>query len=128
MQTSLAQVPEEGAALGRGRRQREQKTMQTSFGYRSYAVSHDGSAFCAQSQDGEPLQFRSKNLLRLTRAIDTMWNALEGTIAAPSWLFGESDIVDIDAAAEAMLVINRSSKVSSFPLEPTFGLPARAAA
>jgi hypothetical protein len=102
--------------------------MQTSFEYRSYDVSHDGSAFCAQSQDGEPLQLRSKNMLRLTRAIDTMWNALEGTIAAPSWLFGESDIVDIDVAAEAMLVINKASKVSPFPLKPTFGLPARAAA
>jgi hypothetical protein len=102
--------------------------MNTSFQYRSYAVTHDGSAFCAKPEDGEPLQLRSKNLLRLTRAIDTMWNALDGNVAAPSWLFGETDLVDIDAAAEAMLVINHANQVPSFPLEPTFGLPARAAA
>jgi hypothetical protein len=67
-------------------------------------------------------------MLRLTRAIDTMWNALEGRIAAPSWLFGDSNIVDIDAAAEVMLIMGRATEPSSFPLEPTFGLPARAAA
>lgn len=104
--------------------------MNTSFEYRSYRVSHDGSAFIAEPQDGEPLQLRSKNMLRLTRSIDMIWNALEGRVAAPSWLFADSDIVDIDAAAEVMLIIGRATEneVSQFPLEPTFGLPARAAA
>lgn len=102
--------------------------MQTSFQYRSYDVSHDGVAFCAQPQDEEPLQLRSKNLLRLTRAIDTLWNALEGKVSVPAWLYGEIDSVDLDAASEAMLVVDRSTARPPFPLEPTVGLPARAAA
>jgi hypothetical protein len=103
--------------------------MHTTFEYRSYEISHDGSAFVAASKDGEPLQLRSKHLLRLTRAVDTMWNALEGTVPAPTWLFGETDLVDIDAASEAMLVVDRTSEVlSSFPLGPLVGVPARAAA
>jgi hypothetical protein len=61
-------------------------------------------------------------MLRLTRAIDTMWNALEGKVPAPSWLLAETDVVDIDAAAEAMLIINQATtgSVPLFPLEPTF--------
>jgi hypothetical protein len=102
--------------------------MQTSFEYRSYVISHDGSAFCAQPQDEEPLQLRSKNLLRLTRSIDTLWNALEGKVAAPSWIYEAQDLVDLDAASEAMLVVDQTAKVSLFPLGPTVGMPARAAA
>lgn len=102
--------------------------MQTSFEYRSYVISHDGSAFLASPKDEEPLQLRAKNLLRVTRAIDTMWNALDGKIAAPSWLFDECPVVDLDAAAEAMLVIDRAMSAPAFPLEPTVGFAASAAA
>lgn len=102
--------------------------MQSSFEYRSYVISHDGSAFCAQPLDEDPLQLRSKHLLRLTRSIDTLWNALEGTVAAPSWLYDAEELVDLDAAFEAMLVIGHGEKVSLFPLGPTVRLPARAAA
>lgn len=104
------------------------RKMQTTFQYRSYVVGHDGSAYYAKPDDEEPLQLRSKNLLRVTRAIDTLWNALEGKIAAPSWLYEESDLVDLDAASEAMLIVDRSTSVPSFPLGPTVGLPIRAAA
>lgn len=82
--------------------------MKASFEYRSYVVSHDGSAFTAVSADGEPFQLRSKNMLRVTRAIDTLWNALEGKVKMPGWLSLPVDIVDIDAAAsETMLVVDR---------------------
>jgi hypothetical protein len=102
--------------------------MNTSFEYRSYVVSHDGSAFCATPKDEEPLQLRSKNLLRVTRAIDGLWNALDGNISAPCWLYNDAELVDLDAAAEAMLVIDRATSVPLFPLGPTVGLPVRAAA
>ncbi|WP_439357725.1 hypothetical protein [Bradyrhizobium sp. DASA03007] len=102
--------------------------MQTTFEYRSYVISHDGSAFRAQPMDEEPLSIRSKNLLRLTRSIDALWNVLEGKVAAPSWLYQETDVVDLDAASEAMLVVDHGKAVPMFPLGPTVGLPARAAA
>jgi hypothetical protein len=112
-----------------GRREfNEIRKMHTSFQFRSYTVSHDGSAFSAKPEDDEPLQLRSKNLLRLTRAIDTLWNALEGKVPAPSWLYEETELIDLVAASEAMLVVDRPMEVSSFPLGPTVGLPARAAA
>ena len=105
--------------------------MQTSYEYRSYVVSHegahDGAAFKAESIDGENFQLRSKNMLRLTRAIDTLWNAVEGKVPAPSWVYA-SDIVDLDAASDAMLVIDRPSNFPAFPLGPVVGAPARAAA
>lgn len=82
--------------------------MKTSIEYRSYVVSHDGSAYNAIASDGEPFQLRSKNLLRVTRAIDALWNALEGKIPLPGWLLIGADIIDIDAAAsESMLVVDR---------------------
>jgi hypothetical protein len=102
--------------------------MNTSFDYRSYQISHDGVAFTAETQDGELLQLRSKNMLRVTRAIDTLWNALEGTVAAPAWLFEEASSVDLDAASEAMLIVDRPKSVPYFPLGPMAGMPARAAA
>jgi len=103
--------------------------MQTSFQYRAYQVEHDGSAFSASSLDGEELQLRSKNLLRLTRAIDTLWNALEGKVSAPVWLDHAIDMVDLDAAADAMVVIGGSKEpVSLFPLLPKIGTRVRAAA
>ena len=59
--------------------------MKTHFKYRSYVVSHDGTAYTADAADGEPFKIRSKNLLRVTRAIDALWNALDGKIAVQSW-------------------------------------------
>lgn len=82
--------------------------MKASFEYRSYVVNHDGSAYTAVSADGEPLELRSKNMLRVTRAIDTLWNALEGKIPLPSWFLIATDVIDIDAATtEAMLIVDR---------------------
>ncbi|MCW2078057.1 UNVERIFIED_ORG: hypothetical protein M2193_000232 [Bradyrhizobium japonicum] len=59
-------------------------------------------------------------MLRVTRAIDTLWNALEGKIPAPTWLFSPSDLIDVDAASEAMVVVDRpaASVVPSFPIAP----------
>ncbi|WP_187435955.1 hypothetical protein [Bradyrhizobium hipponense] len=99
--------------------------MDTSFEYRSYVVRRSGATFCAESTDGERFKIRSANLLRVTRAIDTMWNALEGKVPAPEWTFG-SDLVDLDAAADAMLVVGRGASV--FPTVPRVGLSVQAAA
>ncbi|WP_029083381.1 hypothetical protein [Bradyrhizobium sp. th.b2] len=94
--------------------------MRTSFEYRSYVVSFDGAAYRADSSDGEPFTIRSRNVLRVTRAIDTLWNALEGKIPAPAWLHSPSDLIDVDAASEAMVVVDRPaiSVVPSFPIAP----------
>ncbi|WFU52353.1 hypothetical protein QA639_21845 [Bradyrhizobium pachyrhizi] len=94
--------------------------MKTSFEYRSYVVSFDGAAYRADTYDGEPFTIRSRNMLRVTRAIDTLWNALEGKIPAPAWLSSTAVIVDIDAATEAMVVIDRpaTSRVPTFPIAP----------
>ena len=47
-------------------------------------------------------------MLRVTRAIDTLWNALEGKVKMPGWLSLPVNIVDIDAAtSETMLVVDR---------------------
>lgn len=95
--------------------------MKASFDYRSYVVSHDGSAFTAVSADGEPFELRSKNMLRVTRAIDTLWNALEGKIQLPSWLLMAGEVVDIDAATtEAMLVVDRPVDTPILQIAPFF--------
>jgi hypothetical protein len=100
--------------------------MNTSFEYRFYVVSHDGSAFCADPCDGEPFQLRSRNMMRVTRAIDMLWNAVEEKVPAPDWVFA-SDVIDLDAASVTMLVIDRDS-VPAFPSVPMVGLQAVAAA
>jgi hypothetical protein len=89
--------------------------MNTSFEYRGYVVSHDGNAYTAAPVDEEPCQLRSKNLLRVTRAIDTLWNVLSGTVTMPSWFFLAEDILDLDAASEAMRIVDR---LTSFPVVP----------
>jgi hypothetical protein len=94
--------------------------MKTSFEYRSYVIDHDGSAFTATSADGEPFQLRSKNILRVTRAIDGLWNALEGKIPLPGWFLIADEVVDIDAASsESMLIVDRptaNSNIQSLPV------------
>ncbi|MGX9944819.1 hypothetical protein ACTG4Q_20355 [Bradyrhizobium denitrificans] len=99
--------------------------MDTSFEYRSYVVRRIGATFSAESTDGERFKIRSTNLLRLTRAIDTLWNAMDWKVPAPDWVYA-SDLVDLDAAADAMLVVDRA--YSAFPTGPKVGMPARAAA
>ena len=89
--------------------------MDTSFEYRSFVISHDGCSYSAQSNDGEPFQIRSREISRLTRAIDALWSALEEGIPAPAWVY--ADLVDIDAASGAMLVVDRPG-FPTFPLEP----------
>lgn len=93
--------------------------MKTAFEYRSYVVSHDGGAYNALAIDGEPFELRSKNLLRVTRAIDTLWNALEGKIPLPSWFLIATDVIDIDAATtEAMLIVDRPVAAPVFQTVP----------
>ncbi|WP_316207351.1 hypothetical protein [Bradyrhizobium sp. SZCCHNR3118] len=87
--------------------------MKTSFDYRSYVVSNDGAVFTAAASDEEPFQLRSKSLVRVTRAIDAMWNALEGKIPMPSWMATAGDIIDIDAAASGAVLVR-----VRIPVEP----------
>jgi hypothetical protein len=102
--------------------------MKASFVYRAYVVSHDGSAFIAVSADGEPFQLRSKNMLRVTRAIDTLWNALEGKVQMPAWLSLPDEIIDVDAAStETMLVVDQPAAATSCPIAPVLA-PIQAAA
>jgi hypothetical protein len=102
--------------------------MKTSINYRSYVVSHDGSAYNAIAADGEPFQLRSKNILRVTRAIDALWNALEGKIPLPAWFLMATDVIDIDAATcEAMLVVDQPAAATTRQLVPCV-VPAKAVA
>jgi hypothetical protein len=101
--------------------------MNTYFEYRSYAIRGDGTTFGAESMDGERFKLRSASLPRLTRAIDTLWNAMEGKVAAPEWVYA-SDLVDLDAAAEAMLIVDRPRARPCFPLRPVRRASPRAAA
>jgi hypothetical protein len=101
--------------------------MDTSFEYRSYLISHENGAFIAKPRDREPFQIRSISMLRVTRAIDALWNALEDKVMAPAWLYDDQDIVDLDTAKDAMLVVDHSA-FPSFPLGPVVGEPAQAAA
>lgn len=103
--------------------------MKTCFEYRSYVVSHDRSAYNAVSIDGEPFQLRSKNMLRVIRAIDNLWNAVEHKVPVPGWFLAASDLVDLDAASEAMLITSdRPAAVPSFPIAPVLATPFRVAA
>ena len=104
----------------------EKILMDTSFEYRSYVLRHEDGAFVAEPSDGEPLQIRSASMLRVTRAIDALWNTLEGKVPAPAWLNDNSDVVDLDRAKDTMLVVDR--QFPAFPLGPVLGEPARAAA
>ena len=102
--------------------------MKTSLEYRSYVVSHDGSAYTAVAADGEPFQLRSKNMLRVTRAVDTLWNALEDKIPLPSWFLIATDVIDIDAATtEAMLIVDHPATVPVRQVVPAV-TPVQAAA
>ena len=100
--------------------------MNTSFVYRSYVISHQRGRFIAQPRENEDFQIQSINMLRVTRAIDALWNALEGKIQVPDWAYS-SDVVDLDEAKEAMLVVDHPG-FPSFPLGPVVGEPVRAAA
>ena len=99
--------------------------MDAFFEYRLYVVRRTGATFSAESADGERFKIRSTNLVRLTRAIDVLWNAIDGKVPAPDWVY-VSDSVDLDAATDAMLVVDRA--YSGFPTGPKAGMPARAAA
>lgn len=99
--------------------------MDSSYEYRSYLVRREGAAFSAVSTDGERFKMRSTDMLRLTKAIDVLWDAVEGFAPAPAWLFG-SNAVDLDKAMGAAAVAK--SSILIFPAGPKAGMPARAAA
>ena len=100
--------------------------MKTCFEYRSYVISHERGAFTAKPREGEHFEIRSINMLRVTRAIDALWNALEGKVQVPNWVY-ESDVVDLDTTMETMLVVDHQC-LTRFPLGSSAGDPSRAVA
>src|SRR5437667_12061857 len=99
-----------GVSLLLGCRHNEKQKMDTFFEYRSYVVRRTGATFSAESADGERLKIRSTNLVRLTRAIDALWNAIGGTVPAPDWVYA-SDSVDLAAATDAMRIVDLAYSV-----------------
>jgi hypothetical protein len=85
-------------------KKRPEKPMKQSFEYRSYAISAEDGRYTAKSLDGEPCDLRSNYLLRVLRAVDTLWAAIE-TAAIPvwfaDWMKDPVEVIDLDAAADA---------------------------
>ncbi|SDK38812.1 hypothetical protein [Bradyrhizobium ottawaense] len=79
--------------------------MKSAFQYRAYNVSNDGGFYVAKSTDGEPGQLVSKDLLRVLRSIDVLWDALE-TCNMPGWcatyLEGDTLHCDLDVFADSL--------------------------
>jgi hypothetical protein len=84
--------------------------MKSSFEYRFYEISTKDGRYIAQSMDDEPCFICSNYLLRVLRAVDTMWKALEDrSEKMPAWLkqsMGDP-IIDLDEAAVEILAIER---------------------
>ena len=59
--------------------------MKIPFEYRSYLIDTDDGWFIAKSLDDEPCEIGSRQLVRVMRAIDMLWDALEDN-AVPQWL------------------------------------------
>lgn len=68
--------------------------MTEDFEYRGYNISQNGANYVARAVDGEELALVSRDVERLTGAIDEMWEGLEeGQL--PPWL-GEPTTIDLD--------------------------------
>jgi hypothetical protein len=68
--------------------------MTEDFEYRGYSISSNGANYVARSVDGEELALVSRDVERLTTAIDQMWDGLEDG-ALPGWL-KEPTTIDLD--------------------------------
>jgi hypothetical protein len=93
--------------------------MKSSFEYRSYEISTKDGRYIAQSVDGEPCFICSNYLLRVLRAVDAMWKALEDRSQMPAWLkqsWGDP-VIDLDEAAGEILPIEgrRPIQLLQFP-------------
>lgn len=103
-----------------GRRAGKKTRMRSSIEYRGYVVEHDGAGYVASSLDGESCTLRSKSLIRVMRSVDALWTALDGGVRQAwidTWLANPAAPVQLDAAAEAMLVPTRSL-TPVFPVAP----------
>lgn len=83
--------------------------MKNRFEYRSYDVEGKDGRYNATSLDGEELSLVSDHLIRLLRAIDSLWYALENHEAeikntlnpwVLKWLADPVSCVDLDIAIE----------------------------
>jgi hypothetical protein len=68
--------------------------MDLRFEYRSYMIVSEDGLFIAKSLDGEPGEISSTHILRVTRAIDALWSAVEAGII-PQW-FSEESLINLD--------------------------------
>jgi hypothetical protein len=96
--------------------------MKSSFEYRSYAISNRDGRYIAESMDDEPCFLCSNYLLRVLRAIDAMWEALDGRSEMPVWLKSwlADPAIDLDTEACQFLPIEarRSVQLLHFPEQP----------
>jgi hypothetical protein len=98
---------------------RAPKKMKSSFEYRSYKISAEDGRYIASSMDDEPCFICSNYLLRVLRAVDNMWQALDGRHEMPAWLkqsWGDP-MIDLDVIAGEILPIEgrRPIQLLHFP-------------
>ena len=68
--------------------------MRENFDYRGYWVSSDGANYFARTlDDGDDLVMVSRDVERITQAIDQMWDGLE-TSSLPAWF--REPMIDLD--------------------------------
>jgi hypothetical protein len=79
--------------------------MKSVFEYRAYAIAAEDGRYTAKSLDGESCELRSSYLLRVLRAVDTLWGALETASPPPwfkSWMSDPLSPIDLDTTAESL--------------------------
>jgi hypothetical protein len=59
--------------------------MKSSFEYRAYQIANENGLYIGRSMDEETFALGSTSVLRVMRAIDTLWHGLE-TNRSPAWL------------------------------------------
>ena len=103
--------------------------MKQSLTYRSFDVSNEDGKYIARSSDGEECQLSSKYLLRVLRAIDTLWAALDGDtqpIWFSDWTQSTAKTLDLDQAVGVMDDLPQECRVDhhdpisvlQFPVSP----------
>lgn len=94
--------------------------MKSSFQYGGYVISNGGGVFVANSADDVQCELRSQCLLRVIRAIDTLWDALDRQ-TFPTWLLAwiedPAASIDLDTAADAVALAEPCSKSHDDPIK-----------
>ena len=100
--------------------------MNSAFEYRAYAIAAEDGRYTAKSLDGEPCDLRSRYLLRLLRAVDTLWSSLEAESLPSwfaSWMNNPSTHIDLDSAADALALPEQCREDFADPISSCLKFP-----